>query len=91
MIRRLGLASLLVVTFAFGGAAAGPVRPLQSLRLIVSVTWVHATEEREHETQTVAARADSPAIIVSRATRSDAFRSFPVEPWLFQRPPPAVL
>jgi hypothetical protein len=92
MTRRLGLASLLVVAFALGGASAGPVRPLQALRLVVSIACLGAPEERERETPLFAERvAQRPATAVSRATRSDGFRSFPVERWLFQRPPPAVL
>ena len=92
MTRRLGLASLLVVAFAFGGASAGPVRPLHALRLVVSIACPSAPEERERETPLLAERvAQPPAIAVSPATQSDGFRSFPVERWLFQRPPPTVL
>jgi hypothetical protein len=92
MTRRLGLASLLVVAFAFAGGSAGPARPLQSLRLVVSVAWLHAPQEGQHESRPVAERvAQPPAITVSWAPQSDGFRSFPVQPWLFQRPPPAGL
>ena len=92
MARRLGLASLVVVVFAFGGAAAGPSRPLQSLRLVVSVAWLHASEQVEREAQPIAPRGARPsATTVSQAPRSVSLRRFPVERWLFQRPPPASL
>ena len=92
MIRRLGLASVAVVVFAFAGASAGPARPLESLRLLVSVAWLNAPDEVEHETLLLAARVPQPsATIASRAPRSVRFRRFPVERWLFQRPPPALL
>ncbi|HLG56658.1 MAG TPA: hypothetical protein VI485_15070 [Vicinamibacterales bacterium] len=86
------LASLAVVVFAVAGASAGPARPLESLRLIVSVAWLNASEQVEHETRLLAPRVPQPsAITASRAPRSVAFRRFPVERWLFQRPPPASL
>lgn len=92
MARRLGLASLVVVVFAFAGAAAGPARPLQSLRLVVSVAWLYASEQVEHQAQPIAPRVAHPtATRVSRAPRCVSFRRFPVERWLFQRPPPSVL
>ena len=90
MTRRLGLASLVVVVLGFGGAAAGPARPLQSLQLVVSVAWVYGSEQVEHEVQPIAPRVARPtATSVSRAPRSVSFRRFPLERWLFQRPPPA--
>jgi len=92
MARRFGLASLIVVAFAFGGAAAGPARPLQSLRLVVSVAWLNASEQIELEAQPIAPRVARPsAATVSPAPRSGSLRRFPVERWLFQRPPPASL
>ncbi|HEY7191009.1 MAG TPA: hypothetical protein VH436_30865 [Vicinamibacterales bacterium] len=92
MTRGLRLASLLVVVFAFAGASAGPARPLQSLRLVISVAWLNAPEEGERETQLLAPRVAQPsAFTVSRAPRAVGFRSFPNERWLFQRPPPATL
>jgi hypothetical protein len=92
MARRLGLASLVVLVFAFAGAAAGPARPLQSLRLVVSVAWLYASEQVEHEAQPIAPRVARPsAATVSPAPRSVSLRRFPVERWLFQRPPPASL
>ena len=91
MVRRLGLASVLVI-LAFGGASAGPASPLQSLRLIVSVAWLTAPDEVEHETRLLAPRVPQPSVTTaSRAPRSAGFRPFPVERWLFQRPPPALL
>jgi hypothetical protein len=88
MTRRLGLASLAVVVFAFAGAAAGPARSLQSLGLVVSVEWRKAPEQIEHET--LAPRVPQPApAVASLEPRSAGFRPFPVERWLFQRPPPA--
>jgi hypothetical protein len=92
MSRGLRLASLLVIVFAFAGASAGPARPLQSLRLVVSIAWLNAPEEGERETRLVAERvAQPPAIIVSRVPQSGGFRSLPLERWRFQRPPPATL
>jgi hypothetical protein len=92
MTRRLGLAPLVVVLFAFAGASAGPARPLDSLRLVVSIAWLNSPKEGERETLPLAERvAQPPAIIVSRAPHAVGFRSFPVERWLFQRPPPAAL
>jgi len=92
MTRRLGLASLVVVAFAFAGASAGPVRPLQSLRLVVSIAWLTAPEEGERETQILTERvAQPPALTVSRVPQSAGFRSLPVERWRFQRPPPATI
>jgi hypothetical protein len=92
MARRLGLASLVVVVFGFAGAAAGPARPLQSLRLVVSVAWLYASEQVEHEAQPIAPRVARPTDTrVSRTPRSVSFRRFAAERWLFQRPPPASL
>ena len=92
MIRRLGLVSVAVVVFAFAGASAGAARPLQSLRLIVSVAWLTTQEQVEHQTRPLAPRVPQPsAANASRAPRSVGFRPFPVERWLFQRPPPSLL
>lgn len=91
MTRRLGLAFLLVVTFAFAGGSAGPVKPLQSLRLVVSVAWQNAPKRGEHETQPVVPRVARHSIAVSQAPQSDGFRWFPVDGWRFQRPPPTAL
>jgi len=92
MTRRLSLASLVVVLVAFAGASAGPARPLDSLRLVVSIAWLNSPKEGERETLPLAARvAQPPAITLSRAPHSDGFRSSPRERWLFQRPPPAAL
>jgi len=93
MVRRFGLASLVVVSFAFAGASAGPVRPLQSLRLIVSFAQLHSPEEVEQrETRLSDARAPERYMApASRLPRSARFRRFPVERWLFQRPPPALI
>jgi len=92
MTRRLGLASLVVVVFAFAGAAAGPARSLQSLRLVVSVAWLYASEQVEHEAQPIAPRLARPSTTtVSPALRSVSLRRFAAERWLFQRPPPASL
>jgi hypothetical protein len=92
MTRRLGLASLVVVVFALGGAAAGPAKPLQSLRLVASIAWLNASEHVEHEAQPIAPRVAPPsATTVSPAPQSVSLRRFPVERWLFQRPPPASL
>jgi hypothetical protein len=90
MTRRLGLASLAVVMFAFAGAAAGPARSLQSLRLVVSVEWLKAPERVERETRPLSQRVSQPSPAgPSRAPRSVNIRQLPVERWLFQRPPPA--
>jgi hypothetical protein len=89
MTRRLGLASLAVVVFAFAGAAAGPARSLQSLRLVVSVEWLKAPEQIEHETRPLSQRVSPPSPTgPAQAPRSVSIRRFPVERWLFQRPPP---
>jgi len=92
MIRRLGLASVALVMFALGGASAGPARPLQSLRLIVSVAWLTAPDEVTRETRPLASHVPQQSVTTaSRAARSVSFRPFPVERWLFQRPPPSLL
>jgi len=92
MIRRLGFASVALVMFALGGASAGPARPLQSLRLIVSVAWLTAPDEVTRETQPLTPHVPQPSVTTeSRAPRSVGFRPFPVERWLFQRPPPSLL
>lgn len=89
MTRRLGLASLFVVVFAFAGAAAVPSRPIQSR---VSVVWLSAQEQVEHETRPLAARVAQPiAIALSQPPPSAGFRWSPLEGWLFQRPPPTAL
>jgi hypothetical protein len=92
-VRRLGLASLVVVVVAFAGASAGPTRPLQSLRLVVSFAQLHTPEEAEQEE---ARRSDARVPWRSISTlsplpRSARFRRLPVERWLFQRPPPALI
>jgi len=92
MIRRLGLASVAVVVFAFAGASAGPARPVQSLRIIVSVAWLTAPVEVKRETRPLAPHVPQSAVTTaSLLPRSVAFRPFPVERWLFQRPPPSLL
>jgi len=89
---RLRLASLVVVALAFAGAGAGPARPLQSLRLVVSVAWLNAPEQREHEPRLVALPVAQPSsITVSRSPQSVGLRCFRLERWLFQRPPPTAL
>jgi hypothetical protein len=92
MTRRLGFASLVVVVIAFAGASAGPAKALQSLRLVVSINWLNAPEQAEHETRPLAPRVAQPSVITgSQALQSVGFRWSPVERWLFQRPPPAAL
>ena len=92
-VRRFGLASLVVVVVAFAGASAGPARPLQSLRLVVSFAQINVPEEVEQEETP---SQDAPAQGWSIATTSflpgsTSFRRLPVERWLFQRPPPALI
>jgi hypothetical protein len=92
MIRRLGLASVAVLVFAFGGASAGSARPLQSLRLIVSVAWLTAPDQVKRETRPLTPHVPQPSVTTaSRAPRSVGFRLFTFERWLFQRPPPSLL
>lgn len=91
MTRRLGLASLAVILFTFAGAPAGPARPLQSLRLVVSVAWPNAPDQVEHETRPVARRVPQPSVTTASAPRSVGFQRFLFERWMFQRPPPASL
>ena len=89
MTRRLGLASLFVLVFAFAGAAAAPATPFPSLR--VSIVWLNAPEENERETRPLAPRVTPPvAVPVSQPALSTGFRWSPLEGWLFQRPPPAT-
>lgn len=90
MTRRLGLASLLVVVFAFAGPAAGPVTPIQSLR--ASVVWLNAPEPAAHETLGLAPRVAPPiALTISQLRRSAGFRWPSLESRRFQRPPPSAL
>jgi hypothetical protein len=94
MTRRLGLASLIVVAFAFAGTGAstvaGPARPLQ--RIVVSVAWPHAPEQAEHKTRPIATSVAQPsASKASPAPRPVSLRRFLGERWLFQRPPPVAL
>ena len=92
MTRRLSLASLVVVVLAFAGAAAGPARPLQSLRLVVSISWLASPERVEQEARSNAPRVEHPAsVVVARAPEAVGLRRFPVERWLFQRPPPVAI
>ena len=93
MVRRLGLASLVVIVVAFAGGSAGPARPLQSLRLVVSFAQLYTPEEVEQEERSP---SDAPAqgwsiVTASRLPWSAPFRRLPVERWLFQRPPPALV
>jgi len=53
-------ASALLLCLAFAGPTAGPARPLQSLRLVVSVAWLIAQEQAEPETRPVATRVPQP-------------------------------
>ena len=92
MNRRLGLASLVIIAFAFGGAAAGPARPLQPLRIVVSVAWPQASEQAEHKTRPIATPVAQPSgPQASPAPRSVNLRRFLGERWQFQRPPPVAL
>jgi hypothetical protein len=91
MTRRLGLASLVVVLFAFAGASAGPARPLESRRPVVSIAWQHAPEQVEQKMPRLAPPRPQPSTSDSRVPRSASLRPCPVERWLFQRPPPAAL
>ena len=92
MVRRLGRTTVALVMLVFGGASAGPATPLQSLRLIVSVAWLIAPDEVTRETRPLTPHVPQPSVTTaSRAPRSAGFRPFPVERWLFQRPPPSLL
>jgi len=91
MTRRLGLASLVVLLLAFAGASAGPARPLESLRLVVSVAWQQAPEQVEDQAPPLAPAVPPPSSTDSRVSRTAGVRRFPAERWLFQRPPPAAL
>ena len=93
MVRRLGLASLVVVVVAFAGASAGPARPLQSLRLVVSFAQLHTPDEvEEKEIRLSDSRAPERFIApASRLPRSARFHQPSNERWLFQRPPPALI
>jgi hypothetical protein len=94
MVRGFGLAPLVVVVVAFAGASAGPARPLQSLRLVVSFAQLHTPEEVEQQEETRPSDARVPwrsIATLSPLSRSARFRRSPVERWLFQRPPPPAL
>jgi len=92
MIRRLSLASLTVVVFAFAGTSVGPATLVQSRQLVVSFAWLNASEQVERETRPLTPRVPQPsATTASPAPRSVGFRKFPVERWVFQRPPPTQL
>ena len=93
MVRRVGLASLVVVVVAFAGAASGPSRPLQSLRLVVSFAQLHTPKEVAQEERHLSdARTPERCIATaSRLHQSAGFRRLLTERWLFQRPPPALI
>ena len=93
MVRRFGLASLVVVVVAFAGASAGSARPLPSLRLVVSFAQLHTPEEVEQEETRLSGTRTPGRFITtaSRLPRSARVRRLPVERWLFQRPPPALI
>jgi hypothetical protein len=87
------LASLVVVVLAFGGASAGSARPLDSLRLVLSVAWLEA-EPGEVRLQPAESRVRSqPRIEGSeRAERPHTHVSpTSIDRSSFQRPPPADL
>jgi len=94
MTRRHGLvASLLVVVFAFAGAAAGPSRIVETRRLVVSIAWLSAEPAKVSErrdTRQVAPPA--PALRVPGRLRPHALaRGTALDRCLFQRPPPAAV
>jgi len=94
MNRRHGLvASLLVVVFAFAGAAAGPSRVIETRRLVVSIAWRSAepaTVSVRRHTRQVALPA--PILRPPEGMRLQALvRGTALDRWLFQRPPPAAI
>jgi hypothetical protein len=92
MIRRLGLASLLVVVCAFGGASAGPFSALPNRRVLVTIAWLDVSEQVERESDPFAGRVTPPRVASgSTSPRPVGLRRFTAERWLFQRPPPTVL
>jgi len=91
VLRRLGLAALVVVAFAFAGASAGPARPIALRQLAVSIAWPDGSEQAEPETQPLPRpRIPYFVAVVSVASQSVGVRRLPHERWLFQRPPPLV-
>lgn len=91
MTRRLGLASLVVIALAFAGAAAGPARPLQSQRLVVSIVWLHTAGQVEDDERPIETRVLQPAAAKAQSVPVALNVSrVHLDRRLFQRPPPAI-
>jgi hypothetical protein len=91
MNRRQGVLSLLLVVAALSAPAAGASRPVDSLRLVISIAWINgdqANAERLPAARTTR-RSPAAAIVVYPPIQSQA-RSTALPPHLFQRPPPVA-
>jgi hypothetical protein len=92
MNRRQGLLSFLLLLAAMSTPPAGAPRMVESLRLVISISWL-AGDQANAERRPANRNADRPpasAIVVVPPVQSHA-QSTALPPSFFQRPPPVVL
>jgi hypothetical protein len=92
-MRRTQLACVIAALLALAGPAAGPVRTVDSTRLIASLTWpgdpTVNTRETAPQTTALFAPPVGSAVAGGFATSdSSPIRTPRIEHSLFQRPPP---
>jgi hypothetical protein len=91
MNRRPRIASLLLLLAVLSSPAAGSARPLESLRLVASMSWIggdRATVERP-PAGFGTLRPPTAAVVVHPPIQSRP-RSTALPPSFFQRPPPVA-
>jgi len=91
MSRRQGLLPFLLLLAALSTPAAGTSRPVESLRLLVSISWL-ANDQASAERRPVNGSAHRPqaaAVVVAPPVQSHT-QSTALPPSFFQRPPPVV-
>ena len=92
MNRRPGIASLVLLLAVLSSPTVGPGRPLDSLRLVVSISWLGGDQaEAEHRLIKTALLHPPTAAVVILPSSDSWPRSTALQPWLFQRPPPSVV
>ena len=88
--RRPGIVSLLLLLAALS-SPANVARPLESLQLVVSISWIRGDQARaERRPRNPRPRQSRHAAVFTPPIQSRA-RSTALPSWFFQRPPPPAL
>jgi hypothetical protein len=91
MPRRPGIVSLLLLLAALSSPTAGVARPLESMRLVVSIAWLDKVPARGERRPAHPNPSHPPPAAVTAFPSTEPRPSTALPLWHFQLPPPAIL